>query len=105
MYHRFTKAMAIATAAALSLMPVTPAFATPHHGDTATPIKHLVVIFQENVSFDHYFATYPNALNLSGETPFFAKENTPAINGLGSALLNHNPSLNPANGVGATNPF
>ena len=25
----------------------------------ATPIKHLVVIFQENVSFDHYFATYP----------------------------------------------
>ena len=28
---------------------------------TATPIKHLVVIFQENVSFDHYFGTYPNA--------------------------------------------
>ncbi|HYU74337.1 MAG TPA: hypothetical protein VEL31_16835, partial [Ktedonobacteraceae bacterium] len=26
---------------------------------TATPVKHLVVIFQENVSFDHYFATYP----------------------------------------------
>ncbi|MDQ6665428.1 MAG: hypothetical protein M3Z23_13670 [Acidobacteriota bacterium] len=24
---------------------------------TATPIKHLVVIFQENVSFDYYFAT------------------------------------------------
>ena len=24
---------------------------------TATPIEHLVVIFQENVSFDHYFAT------------------------------------------------
>jgi phospholipase C len=34
---------------------------------TATPIKHLVVIFQENVSFDHYFGTYPNALNLYGE--------------------------------------
>ena len=30
---------------------------------TATPIKHLVVIFQENVSFDHYFATYPYAAN------------------------------------------
>ena len=29
--------------------------------DTTTPIKHLVVIFQENVSFDHYFGTYPNA--------------------------------------------
>jgi phospholipase C len=26
---------------------------------TATPIKHLVVIFNENVSFDHYFGTYP----------------------------------------------
>ena len=28
---------------------------------TATPIKHLVVIFHENNSFDHYFGTYPNA--------------------------------------------
>ena len=36
---------------------------------TATPIKHLVVIFQENVSFDHYFGTYPNATNTSGQ-PF-----------------------------------
>src|SRR3954463_5381120 len=34
-----------------------------HHpaGPTTTPITHLVVIFQENVSFDHYFATYPTA--------------------------------------------
>ena len=32
-------------------------------GKTATPIKHLVVIFQENVSFDHYFGTYPVAQN------------------------------------------
>ena len=30
---------------------------------TATPVKHLVVIFDENISFDHYFGTYPNALN------------------------------------------
>ena len=28
-------------------------------GGSATPIKHLVVIFDENVSFDHYFGTYP----------------------------------------------
>jgi hypothetical protein len=33
---------------------------------TTTPIKHLVVIFQENVSFDHYFGTYPKAANTSG---------------------------------------
>ena len=38
--------------------------------DTATPIKHLVVIFEENVSFDHYFGTYPYAENLPGEQPF-----------------------------------
>ena len=44
---------------------------------TATPIKHLVVIFQENVSFDHYFGAYPNALNDAGETPFVALETTP----------------------------
>ena len=30
---------------------------------TATPIQHVVVIFQENISFDHYFATYPIATN------------------------------------------
>ncbi|MDB4895084.1 MAG: phospholipase, partial [Firmicutes bacterium] len=26
-----------------------------------SPIKHLVVVFQENVSFDRYFGTYPGA--------------------------------------------
>lgn len=35
------------------------------HADEAdnfpTTIKHLVIIFQENESFDHYFGTYPNA--------------------------------------------
>ena len=48
---------------------------------TQTPIKHLVIIFQENVSFDRYFATYPRALNLSNETPFHAKAGTPSVNG------------------------
>ena len=32
-----------------------------HDFRTATPIKHVVIIFQENISFDHYFATYPKA--------------------------------------------
>jgi phospholipase C len=40
---------------------------------TATPIKHLVVIFQENVSFDHYFGTYPNAANPKGEPAFLRR--------------------------------
>src|SRR5947199_228826 len=39
---------------------------------TATPIKHLVVIFGENESFDHYFGTYPNATNPPGEPAFTA---------------------------------
>lgn len=32
-----------------------------------TPIKHVVVLFDENVSFDHYFATYPYAANKPNE--------------------------------------
>ena len=72
---------------------------------TATPIKHIVVIFGENRSFDHYFGTYPNALNPAGEPAFRALPNTPSVNGLGNALLNNNPNLNPLNGSGAANPF
>lgn len=49
---------------------------------TKTPIKHVVVIFGENVSFDHYFGTYPYALNIKGESQFTAKANTPAVNNL-----------------------
>src|SRR5437588_3190949 len=54
---------------------------------TATPIKHLVVIFQENNSFDHYFATYPHALNPGGEPSFIAAPNTPQANTLQNAGL------------------
>ena len=55
-----------------------------------TPIKHLVVIVQENVSFDHYFATYPRAENPLGEPAFKARPQTPSVNGLSGALLAHN---------------
>jgi phospholipase C len=48
---------------------------------TSTPIKHVVVIFQENVSFDHYFGTYPHVANSDGQ-PFKAAKNTPAVDGL-----------------------
>ncbi|MBV9398125.1 MAG: phospholipase [Bryobacterales bacterium] len=61
---------------------------------TTTPIKHVVVIFQENVSFDHYFATYPNAANNNTAEPAFkAAINTPTVNGLTGALLSNNPNL------------
>jgi phospholipase C len=104
------KSMAILLAWTAALGPSTlPAFAAskPEQkaASTATPIQHLVVIFQENVSFDHYFATYPNATNPSGEPRFKAFPGTPTVNGLSGALLTSNPNLNPANGAGASNPF
>ena len=72
----------------------------------ATPIQHLVVIFQENVSFDHYFGTYPFALNPQGEPAFYAYPDTPSVNGLGPAFMNANQTVvNSANGTGATAPF
>jgi phospholipase C len=94
----------VATLAVFVATNVAPAYAD-NGPRTATPIKHLVVIFQENISFDHYFGTYPNAANLSGEPVFRARPNTPTVNGLRGALLTNNPNLNPANGIGATNPF
>jgi phospholipase C len=68
----------------------------PGPGDGA--IKHLVVIFQENVSFDHYFGTYPHATNSDGQ-PFHGAGgaeinglyNTPGLNGQGT-LLTNNPN-------------
>jgi phospholipase C len=91
--------------AAIVAGPVTTPVAYAANVKTATPIKHLVVIFGENQSFDHYFGTYPNALNPKGEPEFHALKNTPTVNGLSYALLNNNPNLNPLNGNGAANPF
>ncbi len=87
---------------------------------TATKIKHLIVIFNENISYDHYFATYPSAQNNPGEIAFAPVPGTPAVNSIatpldpthafaalsGVNLLTSNPTAaNTANGTGATNPF
>ena len=72
----------------------------------STPIQHLVVIFQENISFDHYFGTYPFAANPEGQPPFYAYQNTPSVNGFSPAFLTNNANAtNTANGTGATAPF
>jgi phospholipase C len=117
--RRFTrKGAAAAGAAALAASALTSgvfgigagaATAAEKSPETATPIKHVVVIFQENVSFDHYFATYPKAANIPGEsqqgsgaqaTAFKAAKNTPKdINTLANAglLAPNNPnSVQPA---------
>jgi phospholipase C len=130
---RLPKTLGLVSALALMLAGAS-AVADDHDGDrddfrrvqTATPIKHLVVIFQENVSFDHYFGTYPKAQNLAGETPFHARQDTPMVNNLvnpldvnhnfvplaGVDLLNNNPNNNQTapnngkqNGTAASNPF
>lgn len=87
--------------------------------ETTTPIKHLVVIFGENISFDHYFATYPNAQNQPDEPRFSAEPGTPSPNNLLTPLdptsgfiavdtvdlLRENPNFTSAeNGADAANP-
>jgi phospholipase C len=88
---------------------------------TSTKIKHIVVVFGENISFDHYFGTYPMAANNPGDTTFVAAAGTPTPNNLktpldptmnfaalssGVNLLTANPnSVNAGNGAGAVNPF
>jgi phospholipase C len=106
----FLAALAVSAAAGLSVCGAQAAIAGAHHRAhpqrihrshrrghdsaprSATPIRHLVVIFQENVSFDHYFGTYPNATNPAGEPAFHAAPATPSINGLSGPLLTNNPN-------------
>src|ERR1700677_3846099 len=90
---------------AIAIGPVLTPVANASNAKTATPIKHIVIIFGENRSFDHYFGTYPNATNPAGEPAFRPLPNTPTINGLSNALLNNNPNLNPLNGSGAAYTF
>jgi phospholipase C len=80
----------------------------PNQLKTKTAIKHLVIVFNENRSFDHYFGTYPNALNVEGEPVFEPAPNTPRnINNLLTPALvgNNNPNVNAGNGAGSSGPF
>ncbi len=60
---------------------------------TTTPIKYVVVIFQENNSFDHYFGTYPHALYPQGLQPN------------GTNTLGESPLRSPAEHAGGQWPF
>ena len=89
---------AIALASNLALAMPSGLFASPakdgsESASTTTPIKHVIVIFDENISFDHYFATYPHATNPQGEPAFHAQDDTPRANNLLSGgLLTENPN-------------
>ena len=118
MARKRTIAVALATLAAatgsVALVGVADAGGLPHgrhdHGfgdrtvETRTPLQHVVVIFQENVSFDHYFGTYPNAANTDGQT-FTARPGTPAVDGLLPATRPAlPPSLRHSTNLLTTNP-
>lgn len=48
---------------------------------SANPIKHIVVIVEENHTFDNYFGTYPGANGIAGAKP------QPATNSINSVLI------------------
>jgi phospholipase C len=63
---RPTRILAVLALALLPLMPTLPAAAAEdpvpaEELHTTTPIKHFLVLMQENHSFDNYFGTYPGA--------------------------------------------
>jgi len=91
---RGSRQVLLAVVSVLALMAASCAGKPANQGPTtatATPIHHLVVIFQENASFDHYFGTYPHAANVDGQ-PFTARPDTPSVDGLTPELLTDNPN-------------
>jgi phospholipase C len=62
MFHRSIANQAIFAVMMLSTMLGT-ALMPAQAQSATTPIKHVVVIFQENVSFDHYFGVSTALLN------------------------------------------
>lgn len=84
------KALAVFTIGATVGSSILPVLA--ESSASSKKVQHVVVIFQENVSFDHYFATYPKAKNAAGEPQFQAASGTPSVNGLNTPLLTHNPN-------------
>jgi len=86
---------AVLAATGLAIAGTTSASAKQPSAQTQTPIQHVVVIFDENVSYDHYFGTYPNAANTDG-TSFTADAKTPKNDNLvTSGALTNNPNVYP----------
>jgi phospholipase C len=79
------------TVASVPVPATSPASSWYYAPKTATPIKHVVVIFDENESFDHYFGTYPYAANTDG-SKFHAKPGTPEVNGLYTSITSKGPA-------------
>lgn len=96
----------VARLAVLGSVCISPSIRAEEGPHPTTPIRHLVILYDENVSFDHYFGTYPVAANPDGEPAFQAVAGTPHVDTLASAhLLNENPNAGPANGKEAALPY
>ena len=83
---------------------------TVTNNNTTTPIKHVILVTLENVSFDNMFGTYPIAQNLPGEIPFFPLPGTKVPDNLltidpltGTNYLTNNRNVG-QNGTGHVNP-
>src|ERR1700679_3521197 len=100
--------LSISTSATLLLvLIVDPSTIRAQAPTPTTPIQHVIVIFPENESFDHYFGTYPKATNPPGQPRFTALAGTPSANNYQTnpSLLTANPNLNPPNVTGPPQPF
>jgi phospholipase C len=94
--RKFCSQIRRAAAASLAIGLVLTGTPAIQAGPATTPIKYIVVIFDENNSFDHYFGTYPHAqfpqgaaatsANPFGESPFAPLPGTPSVNGLSPAI-------------------
>ncbi|MGC2571880.1 MAG: alkaline phosphatase family protein [Candidatus Nitrosopolaris sp.] len=109
MNRKFTLIMSLALIIWLTLnFSIVPARAAsiPSSVTTSTPIKHLVIIFQENISFDHYFGTYPNATNPQDEPKSIAAQNTSTVNNLltKNLLPPNNPNLSQPHRIDRSKP-
>src|SRR2546428_7792095 len=62
MRRTWSLGMAFALVSAMSLAMASFAGAESDNG-THSPIKHTIILYQENISFDHYFGTYGHGSN------------------------------------------
>lgn len=91
--RKFLQTMGAAAMAGALPGSITKALATPAHNRTGTiaDVEHIVIITQENQSFDKYFGTLrgvrgfsdPRAVNLPNGRPVWFQPNEPDIYGLG----------------------
>ncbi len=68
MKHRILLSIALAVLIGAGPLGLAQAAPVDQSNPTKTPIKHLVVLMQENHTFDNYFGTYPGADGLPANT-------------------------------------